>query len=348
MSMNNRYEKIDAPSMNTQEQTFTGEGKPKKKNNKFKGGLILLGLVVVLAGLVLAANHFIKPGSGHADKAWSSGDENVAVIHVEGEIQAEGDTYNQEWISNTIRSAQNDRDNRAILLLINSPGGTVYESDATWKLLKEYREKTKRPVYAYCERLCASGGYYIASGAQNIAANRNSLVGSIGVIGGSFVDARGLMEKLGVSIDVIHSGKNKLMGSPYAPPTDEQKAIMQSISDEAYHQFVGVVAEGRGVAPDQILPLADGRIYSAQQAKNNGLIDEVMDFESYKNKIKKDLKAPDMSFKEESFMAPKSFFKSLTEMSTQLKHLAPGADAVDTIQKLQEMSQSGPKYLYEG
>ena len=106
-----------------------------------------------------------------------------------------------------------------------------------------YKEETGRPVYAYCEDYCASGGYYIASAADEIVANRNSFVGSIGVICGQFVDATELLEKLGIDITTVHSGANKLMGSSYESPTEEQIAIYQELSDEIYDRFVGIVAD---------------------------------------------------------------------------------------------------------
>ena len=106
-------------------------------------------------------------------------------------------------------------------------------------------------------------------------ANRNTLTGSIGVISGQFLDLTELMEKYGVKSTTIHTGKNKTMGSYTEPFTEEQKEIMQSISDECYEQFTGIVSKERGLSLEKVYDLADGRIYTAKQAKENGLIDGI-------------------------------------------------------------------------
>lgn len=339
------HEAGNPPSGNTPQ----GPRKPRSNRNVWIGLAVVAALFVLL--MVVVSVHGKSIGdNAHTEKAWASGTPNVVVLHIDGTIEGEGDTYNQGWVDDTIRTAQNDKDNKAILLRIDSPGGTVYHSDETWRFLESYKKKTKRPVYAYCESLCASGGYYIASAANDIRANRNSLVGSIGVIGGSFVDASKLMDKLGVDMTVVHSGNNKLMGSIYAPPTEEQLAIMQSISDEAYDQFVGIVAQGRGKSADAIRPLADGRIYSAKQALENGLIDGIDTYTGYKKMIRKELKS-DVDFVERSYEKPFTWTDHLGILQSGVSpfsSILPQNDVERTIEYLESLQSGYPKYLYEG
>lgn len=210
----------------------------------------------------------------------------VSVICITGVISEENKTYNQKWLLKQIKKAKSDPNNRGILLNINSPGGTVYESDEAYLALMEYKNSTKKPVFAFFGSLAASGGYYIGCSADTIFANRNCLTGSIGVIAGGSLDATGLLDKIGVKMTTITAGKNKNMGNYNAPLTEEQRAIMQSIADEAYEQFTGIVADSRKMSITAVKELADGRIYTASQAKKNGLVDEVCSLEEAKNKIR--------------------------------------------------------------
>lgn len=210
----------------------------------------------------------------------------VSVIYITGVISEENKTYNQKWLLRQIKNAQNDKNNRGILLKIDSPGGTVYESDEAYLALEEYKRATERPVFAYFGSLAASGGYYIGCSANYIYANRNTLTGSIGVIAGQSVDATGLLEKMGVKMHTITAGRNKNMGNYNAPLTEEQRAIMQSIADEAYEQFTGIVADARDLPIETVKELADGRIYTAKQAEENGLVDDVCSYEDAKDDIR--------------------------------------------------------------
>lgn len=210
----------------------------------------------------------------------------ISVIYITGVISEENKTYNQKWLLRQIKKAKNDPNNRGILLNINSPGGTVYESDEAYLSLMEYKASTQRPVFAFFGALAASGGYYIGCAADTIFANRNTLTGSIGVIAGQSIDATSLLDKIGIKMNTITAGRNKNMGNYNQPLTDEQHAIMQSIADEAYEQFTGIVADSRGMSLSDVKILADGRIYTASQAQKNGLIDEVCSFEDAKSNIK--------------------------------------------------------------
>lgn len=227
----------------------------------------------------------------------------IAKIFIDGTIEKKNATYNQEWLLKSIKEISDSKKFAAIVVYINSPGGSVYESDEVYIALKKFREDSGRPVYAYFASLAASGGYYIGCSANKIFASRNTLTGSIGVISGRFVDLSVLLKKYGIKSEIIHAGKNKTMGSVSEPATKEQKAIMQSIADECYEQFTNLVAENRKLSIDSVKKLADGRIYTAKQAKENGLIDQIGTFdeclESIKEELfgKKDLEIPVKDFK---------------------------------------------------
>lgn len=201
-----------------------------------------------------------------------------AVLHIEGVI-AEGKDYNQKWINTAIDILSKDKNCQNIILYIDSPGGAVYNSDETYLKLLEYKQKTGKTVYAYFASLAASGGYYIGCAADKISANRNCLTGSIGVIAGQSLDLTELMKTYGIKMTTIHSGKNKIMGAINEPFSEEQQQIMQTISDECYAQFTGIVAESRGMELSKVESLADGRIYTAKQALENNLIDNICSYE---------------------------------------------------------------------
>lgn len=213
-------------------------------------------------------------------------DDYVGIINIVGEIQASDGVsssyeYNHDLYLDYIEKMEKSRTNKGILLYVNSPGGGVYESDEMYLRLMEYKEKTQRPVWAYFADQACSGGYYIAMAADKIYANRNTWTGSIGVIV-SLLNCKDLYDKLGIKEIDITSGKNKAMGSSGLDLTEEQRDILQSLVDEAYDQFVGIVAQGRNMDESGVRVLADGRIYSAKQAKENGLVDEIADLDEAK------------------------------------------------------------------
>jgi len=168
-----------------------------------------------------------------------------------------------------------DENNKGLFIFVNSPGGGIYESDHLYLKLMEYKETTGRPVYSYMGNMAASGGYYISAACDRIIADRNCWTGSIGVTVGSFMDFSGLLEEFGVEVVTIDSGEFKAMGSSYREMSEEEKAIWQGLVDEAYLQFVEIVAYSRGYDLEEAKKIADGRIYSANQAVEIGLIDDI-------------------------------------------------------------------------
>ncbi len=164
---------------------------------------------------------------------------------------------------------------KAVVLKINSPGGTVTASDIIYKEVLNYKEKTGVPVIACLMDTAASGGYYVANAADTIIAHPTTVTGSIGVIAMKF-NVKGLMNKLGVTEEAIKSGDKKDILSPFRGITDEEKKLMQDIIDALYRQFIAVVDAGRkDLSADQLKPLADGRIFTAQQALDAKLIDAI-------------------------------------------------------------------------
>lgn len=214
----------------------------------------------------------------------------IAVLHIEGIIQEEGDTYNQEWLLDTIDELKEDRFNKGIVLFLDTPGGTVYEADEAYLALMDYK-KSGKPIYAYMAHMAASGGYYIACAADKIYANRNTVTGSIGVINGTSFDATELFEKIGLKPSTFTAGRNKNMRGLDSPVTDEQRKIIQDELNEAYDQFTGIIAESRKMKIEKVRQLADGRTYTARQAKANGLIDEIGTFDDAVEALNKFLEA---------------------------------------------------------
>lgn len=201
----------------------------------------------------------------------------IGTIHIEAEIDENGKSrgYNHNYIINSINSMMNDDDNLGIIIYMNTPGGSVYASDDIYLKICEYQNKTGRPVYSSMQSQATSGGYYISAPCDKIYANRNCWTGSIGVTLGTMYDVSELLDNLGIRVQTITSGENKAMGSTTQEMTNEQRDILQSLVDEAYEQFVGIVADGRGMDIQEVKEIADGRIYSARQAKEIGLVDEI-------------------------------------------------------------------------
>jgi protease-4 len=173
-----------------------------------------------------------------------------------------------------LTKAAKDPKVRALVVRINSPGGTVTASDIVFRELAEFRRTSRVPVVATMLDVAASGGYYVALAADTIVAHPTTVTGSIGVIMIS-LNAEGLMQKVGLSTATIKSGERKDMGSPFRQLTPEERAIFQSVIDDLHRQFVAKVVERRGISAATAAGLADGRIYTAEQALGHKLVDRV-------------------------------------------------------------------------
>jgi protease-4 len=173
-----------------------------------------------------------------------------------------------------LEKASRDAKVRAVVLKINSPGGTVTASDIVFQEIDLFRQRTKLPIVAVMMDVAASGGYYIALAADTIVAHPTSVTGSIGVIMLT-LNADGLLQKIGVTTTAIKSGPLKDMGSPLRALTPEERAIFQSVIDDLYGQFVAKVANRRKIPLETARRLGDGRVYTAQQALADKLVDRI-------------------------------------------------------------------------
>lgn len=165
---------------------------------------------------------------------------------------------------------------KAIVLDINSPGGSVGAVQEIYTRILRVKKEKKIPFVALFGDVSASGGYYLGAACDKIVAHPGTLTGSIGVIF-SVSNMEGLFAKVGYKSDPIKSGKHKDIGSPARPMTLEERQILQTLIDDAYGQFVQAVADGRKMTVEQVKPLADGRIYSGNQALALGLVDQLGD-----------------------------------------------------------------------
>jgi protease-4 len=173
-----------------------------------------------------------------------------------------------------LKKASEDSKVKAIVVRINSPGGTVTASDIMYRELNAFKQTSRVPVIASMMDVAASGGYYVALAADTIVAHPTTVTGSIGVILLS-VNAEGLMQKLGVATAAIKSGERKDMGSPFRALTPEERGIFQSVIDGLHQQFVDKVVERRKLPAATATSLADGRIYTAEQALGHKLVDSI-------------------------------------------------------------------------
>ena len=171
-----------------------------------------------------------------------------------------------------LHKAAKDERVKAVVLRINSPGGSVTASDTLHHEIAKFRKKTKKPVIAFFQDVAASGAYFLACASDEIIAQRSSVTGSIGVIM-QMVDLSGTLHRIGVRTDAITSGEHKDAGSPFREMTPEERAIFQARVDDFYNQFVDAVDVGRpNMNRSQVLSAADGRVYTAKQALDAGLM----------------------------------------------------------------------------
>lgn len=205
----------------------------------------------------------------------------IAVLKVEGTIadtgeggRFQGPGYRHQEVLDQIADLKEDDSVKALLLAVDSPGGTGYHSQELYRALKDLKESRDMPIYVSMGSMAASGGYMISMAGDKIYADNNTTTGSIGVIMSS-LNVKDFMDEHGLKMEVYKSGDQKDMGSPFKEASDEEKKIFDGLIKESYDEFVRIVAEGRGMDEDQVRKLADGRVYSGKQAKDQGLVDEM-------------------------------------------------------------------------
>jgi len=194
-------------------------------------------------------------------------DNRIGVVEITGLIQ------DSQGIVNQIKKFREDERIRGIVLRIDSPGGTVGPSQEIYDEVLKTREG-KKIIYASMGTLAASGGYYIASAANQIYANPGTLTGSIGVIM-AFSNMKGLMDKIGLQPEVIKAGKFKDTGSPARPMTEKERSLLQDVVTDVHQQFIEAVAKGRNLSVAEVSKVADGRILTGRQALSMNLVDKL-------------------------------------------------------------------------
>lgn len=237
---------------------------------------VILGLVVI--SFFIAALFQGREDALSIRRNGESG--RVGVIYIEGPIVGGSSTYSlfgvqsgSESIMMRLRMAADDPSVKAVVLRINSPGGSAAASQEIAQEMKRLSLSGK-PVVVSMADAAASGAYWISAGADKIIANPATITGSIGVIMPvqNYVE---LYDKLGIEMENITSGKHKDMGSPSRPLTDEERNILKSMVNDIYNQFIEVVAEGRNMKLEEVKKIADGRIFTGRQALELGLVDEL-------------------------------------------------------------------------
>ncbi len=228
-----------------------------------RNAFVVIGVLVLLFFTFLAgigSGLLMSGGDG-----FSTGDK-VAVLKVEEIILDD-----QEYLDSII-SIKEDKNIKAVVVRINSPGGSVGPSQEIYSELKKLRKDI--PVIASMGDVAASGGYYIACAAEKIFANPGTITGSIGVVA-EFMSYEKLLEWAKVDVEVLKSGKYKDVGSPLREMSEEDRLYLQGLIDDVYNQFKSAVAESRGLAAGEIDKVADGKIFTGEQAKKLKLIDEI-------------------------------------------------------------------------
>ncbi len=223
--------------------------------------LAWLGLALVVLWLSLAGRGGPSaPSSPH-----------TALVEVRGEIAAESEA-SAELLIGALRSAFEDGGAKAVVLRINSPGGSPVQSGIVHDEIKRLKAKHNKKVYAVVEEMCASGAYYIAVAADEIYVDKASIVGSIGVLMDGF-GFTGLMDKLGVERRLLTSGENKAMLDPFSPTNPKQAALAKAMIEQIHRQFIAVVKEGRGARLKETPETFSGLFWNGEEAVKLGLAD---------------------------------------------------------------------------
>jgi protease-4 len=238
---------------------------PEKRSNLLLWIILGSGALLFFVLCLLALASFF---SGAAYEGLPVGGNRIASLEVEGQISDATEFVEQ------LKDYGNRSGVRSVVLRINSPGGGVAASQEIYEAIKKFRAETKKKVVVSMGPVAASGAYYIACAADRIFANPGTITGSIGVIA-EWYNYGELLRWAKTQDIVIKSGAFKDAGSPTRPLTEEERAYFQSLIDNMHNQFVSVVAENRKMKEEAVRPLADGRAFTGQQAKDNGLIDEI-------------------------------------------------------------------------
>ncbi len=225
------------------------------------------------------------------------GQRHTALVNMEGVIDSEGQA-SAEHVNAALDSAFKDSGTVGVILRINSPGGSPVQAGMIYDEMQRLRRKyPDKPLYVVVEEICASGGYYTAVGADKIFVDKASIVGSIGVLMDGF-GFTGTMEKVGVERRLMTAGRNKGIGDPFSPVTEEQKARLQGMLDEIHQQFIKVVREGRGTRLKETPDTFSGLFWSGAKSIELGLADDFGSVDSVARDVLKAEEVVDYTDKE--------------------------------------------------
>jgi protease IV len=229
-------------------------------------------LVTPVSGRPVLQEEVVQPGRGLRPGK-------IAIIEVEGllmNVRSGGFLQPREnpvsLFVQQMERAEQDNDVKAVVLRINSPGGTVSASDVMYQTVQRFRERSGKPVVAAAQEVVASGAYYIALSADEIVVQPTSVVGSIGVIFQTF-DLTGTLAKVGARTEAIKSGPMKDMGSFFKPLSEMERQVMQGMIDAYHARFVLALTAARKLESDQLKAVSDGRVFTGDQAFERGLVD---------------------------------------------------------------------------
>jgi protease-4 len=218
-------------------------------------------VVAIVWGVVIAQRgHANTPNGPH-----------TALVEIRGEITSQGEASSENVVS-ALRSAFEDKNSVAVVMRINSPGGSPVQAGIVYDEIKRLKALHHKKIYAVCEEVCASGAYYMAVAADEIFVDKASIVGSIGVLMDGF-GFTGVMDKIGIERRLITAGDNKGMLDPFSPLLPRQRAYAQAMIDQIHKQFIAVVKEGRGARLHPTPDTFSGLFWNGEEAVNQGLAD---------------------------------------------------------------------------
>jgi protease IV len=227
----------------------------------------------------------------------TGGKKHTAMVEINGTI-APGNEASAEKVTTALQAAFKDKNTQGVVVRINSPGGSPVQSQTIYDEMKRLRQKYPDiPLYAVVEDICASGGYFIAVGADRIYVSKSSIVGSIGVLMNGF-GFTGLMDKLGVERRLITAGENKAMLDPFSPMDDKHREYAVQLANDIHEQFIVVVKEGRGKRLKETPEIFSGLIWTGQKSVELGLADGIGSLEYVAREVVKAEEIVDFTQKE--------------------------------------------------
>ena len=297
--------------------------------------IISLGILALLAAILIPLILIPRQAAGK-----------IAVISLSGTITTggsslfSGSTITPDLVRDYLTRAEEDKAVKAIVFRIESPGGEIAPcQEILWEI---ERVKETKVIVVSMGGTAASGGYYISTQAAKIVALPTTMTGSIGVIS-AVINVEGLLEKLGIQIEIFKGGKYKDMYRGFREMTPEEEEIMQGMIDEYYEQFIDVVAEGRGLSKEEVRNLATGQIYTGTEAKELGLVDKLGDLDTAIDLAAElaGIEAPTVEY----YKQPKLTIRSLLGFAEAIQARILGLSAQDII-LLEILSHNYPQPLF--